>query len=126
VKIRSAKDVVPLVSHLANRQQEHFLTVSLNGAHEVIASRVVTVGLANSTQIHPREVFAEAISDRACAIIAAHNHPSGDLSPSTEDLAVTERLTQAGGILGIRLLDHIIFSANGFFSFAEAGMMGDR
>ena len=73
VKIRCARDVLPLVSHLSDRKQEHLVTISLNGAHEVIKTRIVTVGLVNAAQIHPREVFSDAITDRAAAIIVAHN-----------------------------------------------------
>lgn len=116
IKIREAQDVIPLVLHLADRRQETFICVSLSGAHEVIASRVVTIGLANVCQVHPREVFADPLIDRACSVIVAHNHPSGDLSPSAEDLKVTERLKEAAWLLGINFLDHIIFSRRGFFS----------
>lgn len=123
VKIRSAEDVVPLVQHLADRKQETFICVSLSGAHEVIASRIVTIGLANVCQVHPREVFADPLVDRACAIIVAHNHPSGDLTPSREDKLVTERLSESARLLGIKLLDHIIFSKRGFFSFADMGLI---
>lgn len=116
IKITAPKDIFPLVSHIADSKQEHLVAVSLNGAHEVIASRIVTVGLVNCSQVHPREVFAEPITDRACAVIVAHNHPSGELMPSNEDLSVTERLDRAGEILGIRLLDHLIFSRKGIRS----------
>lgn len=119
VRIQSAREVVPLVQHYADRKQEHFISLSLNGGHEVIATRVVTIGLVNASQVHPREVFAEPLLDRACAIIVAHNHPSGDVTPSKEDIAVTRRLEKAAETLGLTLLDHIIFSKNGFFSFSE-------
>jgi DNA repair protein RadC len=121
VKIRSSADVLPLVRHLADRRQEHFIAISLNGAHEVIATRVVTIGLVNSTQVHAREVFSDPISDRACAVIVAHNHPSGCVEPSIEDAQVTKSLREAGRILGIKLLDHIVFGPNSHYSFAEHG-----
>ena len=105
VKIKEARDVIPLVSHLSDRAQEHFLCISLNGAHEVIASRVVTIGLLNSCQIHPREVLADPIGDRAASIIIAHNHPSGELIPSKEDMDITRRIKQSAELLGIKLLD---------------------
>lgn len=120
-RIQGAKDVYPLLQHLANRKQEHFICISLNGANEVIAIRVITIGLVNSSQIHPREVFAEPIVDRACSVIIAHNHPSGNLLPSNEDRYLTRRIKDSGETLGIPLLDHIIFSVNGFYSFAEQG-----
>lgn len=115
-KVRSPADIIPLISHLADRKQETFICVSLSGAHEVIASRIVTVGLANLCQVHPREVFADPLVDRACSIIVAHNHPSGDLTPSEEDKHVTARLQDAAKILGLKFLDHIIFSRRGFYS----------
>ncbi len=85
-----------------------------NGANEVIQTRVVSVGLMNKTQVHPREVFADPITDRASAVIVAHNHPAGGTSPSQEDRKVTQQLKAAGETLGIRLLDHIIFDQKGY------------
>lgn len=120
IKVSSAKDVYPLVRHWADRRQEHFISVTLDGAHQVIATRVVTVGTLNSSQIHPRELFADAISDRAAAVIVAHNHPSGELTPSAEDLQVTARLKKGGELLGIKLLDHLIFSLEGFISITDS------
>jgi DNA repair protein RadC len=123
LKIRAALDVFPLLSYLGDRKQEHFLCISLNGAHEVLHSRIVTVGLLSSCQVHPREVLSDPITDRAAAIIIAHNHPSGDLTPSEADLQITKRLQSAAELLGIRLLDHIIFSARDFMSLMETGKM---
>ncbi len=123
VKITGASDVVPLLTHWAGRPQEHFISLTLNGANEVIQTRVVTIGTANASQIHPREVFSDVITDRSCAVIVAHNHPSGDLTPSDADKEVTARLIESGKILGIRVLDHIIFSERGYMSFKEAGLM---
>ena len=97
--------------------------ISLNGANEVIGNRVVTVGLLNSSQIHPREVFADVISDRAASIILAHNHPSGVLKPSPDDIAITEQMIEAGKILGISVLDHIIITKKGYISLKEKGLM---
>ena len=118
-KIGFPADVLPLIQHYADRKQEHFLCVSLNGSNEVIAVRVVSVGLVNKTQVHPREVFADAITDRASAIIVAHNHPSGNLDPSKEDIEITKKLKSAGELLGIKLLDHIIFNRSAYYSFLE-------
>ena len=120
-KISSPAEVLPLISHFADRKQEHFICLSLNGANEVITSRVVSVGLVNKTQVHPREVFADPITDRASSIIVAHNHPAGTLTPSKEDIEITSQLKSAGETLGIRLLDHIIFNHKGYFSFQENG-----
>lgn len=121
LRINSPTDILPIILHLADRKQEHFICVSLNGANEVITSRVVSVGLVNKTQVHPREVFADPITDRAAAIIVAHNHPSGDLKPSQEDVEITKRLRVSGETLGVKLLDHIIFSHRGYYSFLEHG-----
>ncbi|MBI5056133.1 MAG: DNA repair protein RadC [Nitrospirae bacterium] len=123
LRISFPADVLPLIQHYADRKQEHFISISINGANEVIASRVVSVGLVNKTQAHPREVFADSITDRASAIIIAHNHPSGGLTPSKEDTEITRQLKSAGETLGIRLLDHIIFNHNGYYSFLENGEM---
>ncbi len=119
VKVVSPSDVIPLIQHYNNRTKEHFLAISLNGAHEVVAIRVVSIGLVNRAVVHPREVFADVIQDRAVSVLVAHNHPSGNLEPSPEDFEVTKRLKKAGTILGIELLDHIIFSQKGFYSFLE-------
>jgi DNA repair protein RadC len=122
-KVASPRDIWPLVSHWSDRKQERFICCSLNGAHELIASRVVSIGLVNRTVVHPREVFADPITDRACAVIVAHNHPSGRLDPSQEDREITQRLKEAADTLGIALLDHLIFSSEGFYSFVEHGLL---
>lgn len=121
IRIGFPKDVLPLITHYADRKQEHFLCLSLNGAHEVISVRVVSVGLVNRALVHPREVFADPLSDRAAAVVIAHNHPSGNLEPSAEDRTVTKKLQNAADILGINFLDHIIFSRLGYYSFLEKG-----
>jgi DNA repair protein RadC len=119
LKITFPVDIMPLIQHYSDRKQEHFLGISVNGANEVMNIRVITIGLVNKTQIHPREVFADALADRASAIIVAHNHPSGSLQPSPEDIRITGQLKEAGTILGVPLLDHIIFSSRGYYSLAE-------
>lgn len=123
VKIEFPPDVYPLIRHVADRRQEHFLCVSLNGANEVIAVRTVSVGLVNRALVHPREVFADPITDRAAAIIVAHNHPSRNLSPSLDDLSVTRQLKEAGHTLGIKLLDHLIFDQSAYYSLLEKGQL---
>ena len=119
LRISFPPDVLPLIRHYADRKQEHFICVSLNGANEVITSRVVSIGLVNRAQVHPREVFANPITDRASAIVVAHNHPAGGLTPSKEDIEITKCLKEAGETLGIKLLDHIIFNHKGYYSFLE-------
>ncbi len=123
IKIKTPIDVLPLIRHYKDRKQEHFLCLSLNGANEVITTRVVSIGLVNKTQVHPREVFADPITDRASAVILAHNHPSGDLTPSKEDIALTRQLKEAGETLGIAVLDHIIFGRKSHYSFLEHGCL---
>jgi len=120
LKVTFPTDVIPLIQHFADRKQEHFLCISLNGANEVIATRVVSIGLADRTQIHPREVFADPITDRAAAIIIAHNHTGKNVEPSKEDIELTNKLRSAGEILGIKILDHIIFNSKGYYSFTES------
>jgi len=122
-RITGPRDVLPIVSHWADRTKERFIVLTLNGAHEVLSARVISMGLVNRTVVHPREVYAEAIADRACAIIAAHNHPSGRLEPSPEDKEITDRLREAGRTLGIPLLDHVIFCQEGYWSFVDHGLL---
>ncbi|KJS32158.1 MAG: hypothetical protein VR64_08655 [Desulfatitalea sp. BRH_c12] len=122
-KIAFPPDAYPLIRHIADRSQEHFICISLNGANEVIAIRTVSVGLVNRALVHPREVFADPITDRASAVIVAHNHPSGNLVPSPDDLAVTRQLKEAGLTLGIRMLDHIIFNKEKYYSLMENGQI---
>ncbi|MGY4707517.1 RadC family protein [Candidatus Bipolaricaulota sp. J31] len=121
--IREPEDVLPYIQHIADKKQEYFLCLTLNGAGEVIQTRVVTVGLLDSSQVHPREVFADAIADRAAAVILAHNHPSGKLEPTPADIEVTRQLAEAGRILGIRVLDHVIVSRRGLLSLRERGYL---
>jgi DNA repair protein RadC len=123
VTVKQASDILPYLGEIRGKRQEHFLCISLTGANEVIQARVVTVGLLDSSQVHPREVFADPLTDRAAAVILAHNHPSGTLRASEEDLALTERLVKAGEILGLRVLDHLIVTRDGYLSLKEAGAM---
>ena len=121
-KIRKPQDILPYVQPYIRRKQEYFVCITLNGAGEVIETRVVTVGLLDSAQIHPREVFADALADRAAGVILVHNHPSGNLEPSPEDIAITRQLVEAGKLLGIEVLDHIIISPSGHLSLKERGI----
>lgn len=123
LKINTPTDILPLLQHLQMRKQECFVCISLNGAHEVIESRIVTIGLVNFCQVHPREVLADVICDRASAIVIAHNHPSGSLIPSQADKDITQRIKSAAEIIGIQLLDHVIISKRGYFSFKEQTLL---
>ena len=122
-KIQAPADLLPHVRHYADRKQEHFLCASINGANEILNIRVVSIGLIDRTTVHPREVFADALADRAAAVIVAHNHPSGGIEPSAHDIEATAQLKAAGAVLGITLLDHIIFNRAGYYSFLEAGKL---
>ena len=121
LKIRAPADVLPLIRHFAERKQEHFLSVTINGANEVLNVRVVSIGLIDRSPVHPREVYADALTDRASGIIVAHNHPAGSLEPSPSDIAATKQIKQVGEIIGIELLDHIIFNRQAYYSFLEEG-----
>jgi DNA repair protein RadC len=120
-RIRHPADIYACIRHYADRRQERFICLSLNGAHEVLAVRVVTVGLVNKTIVHPREVFADCLLDRAAAVAVAHNHPSGQVMPSAEDDEITLRLRSAADILGLRFLDHLVFCESQYFSYQQAG-----
>jgi DNA repair protein RadC len=123
IKITSPNDAYYALKRYARQKQEHFIVLTLTGAHEVISVTIVSIGLLNRTVVHPREVFHRAIKDSAAAVIVAHNHPSGQLEPSEEDRMITKRLTDAGEIIGIPILDHIIFTRNGFVSFKDLGLI---
>ena len=121
IRIQIPSDAVPILGHWRiNARTEGFYVIALNGAHEVIRVRTITKGLVNRTMVHPREVFRGAIMDDAAAVVVAHNHPSGNLVPSTEDDKVTRQLIDAGQVVGIAVLDHVIVSKCGYFSYLEA------
>ncbi len=122
--IRRPEEVWETIRHLGDRQQEQFLVLCLNAAHVLVSRETVTIGLLNRSLVHPREVFRPAIELRSAAVIVAHNHPSGNLEPSREDMEVTTRLQKAGDLLGIPLLDHIVFHSSGWTSLREQGAFG--
>ena len=122
--IKTPRDLLPLLKDYAEKKQEHFLTVTLDGSRRVINVHLNFIGTLNYAPLHPREVFAAACTDRAASIIVAHNHPSGTLTPSDKDKIATKQLREAGFMMGIELLDHIIFTkGGGFFSFAGNGIL---
>jgi DNA repair protein RadC len=123
IRVTRPDDILPLVAHLKEKRQEHFICITLNGAGEILGNRTITVGLLNHSLVHPREVFADAITDRAASIICIHNHPSGSLTPSSQDIAITNQLRDAGSLIGIQLIDHIIVSKNGHVSMREQGLL---
>lgn len=107
-RIETEDDVLPLLADIRTKKQEHFVVLTLDGANRLIEKRIITIGTLNASLVHPREVFADAITDRAAGIVVAHNHPGGSLEPSAADVVVTRRLLAAGELLGIKMLDHII------------------
>jgi len=122
-KVTKPEDILRLLPDLAAKRQEHFICITLNGAGEVLGNRIITVGLLNHSLVHPREVFADAITDRAASVICVHNHPSGSLEPSSQDIAITRQLKEAGALVGIPLIDHIIVSRAGHMSLRERGLL---
>ena len=112
--IDSPEKAVEQLADIRDKKQEYFVCLTLDGANRLITKRVISIGTLTSSLVHPREVFADAITDRAASIIVAHNHPSGNLAPSDADRAVTERLREAGDLLGITLIDHIILAKTDF------------
>ena len=121
--ITCPSDIYSEIRHYADNEQEHLIVMALNGCHEIIFTKRVSTGLVNRTIVHPRETFADAIRERASAIVIAHNHPSGNLEPSEDDKDVTTRIRKAGEILGIRILDHLIISTDAYYSFLEHGLI---
>lgn len=120
IRIISPNDILPLIQIYSLQKQEHFICISLNGAHEVLKVKVISIGTLNRTLIHPREIFADPITDRAAAIILAHNHPSGSIDPSIHDIEATKQILEASTLLGIPLLDHIIITKSSYYSFRES------
>lgn len=108
--IDSPEKAVEQLADIRDKKQEYFVCLTLDGANRLIAKRVITIGTLTSSLVHPREVFADAITDRAASIIVAHNHPSGNLKSSDDDVKITERLVKTGETLGIEVLDHIIIT----------------
>ena len=122
-RISDAADVYEELRDYCNRQQEYFLSITLDGASRLLQTRTVFIGTLNRSLVHPREVFADAIADRAAGLIIAHNHPSGTLEPSGADRAITRRLKEVADLVGIELLDHVILAKGGYFSFSEQGLL---
>jgi len=119
-KIETPKDVFNLLKNeLGDKKKEHFKLLSLNSRNNLISIDDISIGTLNASLVHPREIFLAAIKNSAASVILAHNHPSGDPEPSEDDLTTTKRLVEAGKILGIEVVDHIIVVKDGFFSFKD-------
>ncbi len=114
-------EAVPLV--VRESRKEHLLAFYLNARSQLIFQETVSIGTLSASLVHPREVFSPAVAHSAAAVVVAHNHPSGDCSPSADDRDTTRRLVRAGELLGIPLLDHIIVAGDRFFSFRERGLL---
>ncbi len=122
-RITSASDVFSLLQEYSTEDREHFITITLDGQSKVIEKRVIHIGTLNQSLVHPREVFRPAILDSAAGIIIAHNHPSGTLEASRADVRITQRLKEVAKLVGIELLDHVIISKEGFYSFSDEGLL---
>lgn len=122
--IRNPKDVYDLLApDFRYQTKEHFTCLFLNTKNRVIFKEIISIGSLNAAIVHPREVFRAAIKRCSASLICAHNHPSGDSTPSKEDITLTKRLVEAGEIVGIEVLDHIIIGGNNFVSLKEHGLM---
>ena len=122
--IRGPDDVVALVGpKLRKEKRENFLVLLLNARHEVMSVETVSVGSLNASIVHPREVFRSAVIQSAASVVLVHNHPSGDPEPSEEDLTITKRLVEAGDLLGIGVLDHVIVAGRGIVSFRSRQLL---
>ncbi len=121
-RFTSAQDVFEIFRDLRLEAKEHFVALHLDGKNRIICLDRVSVGSLNQSIVHPRELFKTACLSSAAAIILIHNHPTGDPTPSREDLSITRRLKEAGDILGIKVIDHIIIG-DSFHSFVENGLL---
>lgn len=119
--VTSTAEVVSELKEYADKKQEYLIALYLNARHELIQKEVLGMGTLNSMQIEPKEIFRPALSTPCASLIVAHNHPSGDPLPSENDITFTKRLFEAGEIMGITLLDHIIVSRSSYYSFRDAG-----
>jgi DNA repair protein RadC len=119
IPVSVPEDILSRVAYMKYEAQEHLVVISLNSANYIVRVHELTTGLVNQTPVHPREAFAMAIEDRAVSVIFVHNHPSGSLEPSSEDISITRVLCAAGKILQIPVLDHIIIGKRGFTSMCR-------
>ncbi len=120
--ITSPADVLPEIRFIRNLKKENFVAIFLNARNQVIKTDTISMGSLNASLVHPREVFAPAVGISAASVILAHNHPSGDVTPSKEDISLTKRMVQAGQIMGIEMVDHLIVASDKFLSMKEANV----
>jgi len=117
--IRSTKDVIAQSVYMRDKSREHLMAIYLNARNEMVFKKPMFVGTLNANLVHPREIFNEALKQNASSVILVHNHPSGDAEPSEADLEITKRIQEAGKIMGIDVLDHVIITKTKPFSFKE-------
>ncbi|GFO56718.1 DNA repair protein RadC [Geomonas sp. Red276] len=122
IRFTSPTQIFDTFSFLKDETKEYFIALHLDGKNRILAVDICSVGSLNQSIVHPREVFKTALLSSAAAVILMHNHPTGDPTPSTEDLEVTRRLREAGDLLGIKVLDHIIVGSS-YYSFVERGVI---
>jgi len=126
VKIRDSRQVADLMTEeMAGEKREFFMALNLNSKMQVESKSIISIGNIDSAPVHPREVFGPAIRRGAAAVVVAHNHPSGDPTPSRQDVEVTKRLLDAASVLGIKLIDHVIVGNGCFTSMKSEGYFGD-
>ena len=121
--INTPKDAAAQLTDMRDLKKEHFVVLYLNAKNQLVHKETISMGTLNANLVHPREVFEPALKYSAAQIIAAHNHPSGDPKPSDDDLELTKRLTEAGKMMGIEIMDHVIVSKNSHFSFKEEKLL---
>jgi len=117
--VQSINDVILQVGYIREKTREHFVAIYLNARNELLFRKHIFIGTLNASLVHPREIFSEALRHNAASVILVHNHPSGDPEPSEDDLEITKRILEAGKIMGIDVLDHVIITKNKIFSFKE-------
>lgn len=122
-RFTSPKQVYETFSFLMKETKEMFLTLHLDGKNRIICMDLVSIGSLNQSIVHPREVFKTALLSNAAALILIHQHPTGDPTPSSEDISITRRLKEAGELLGLKVLDHIIVGEGEYLSFVERGLL---
>jgi len=121
--VQSINDVILQVGYIREKTREHFVAIYLNARNELLFRKHIFIGTLNASLVHPREIFSEALRHNAASVILVHNHPSGDAEPSEDDLAITKRISEAGKIMGIDVLDHIIITKNKAFSFKKGKLI---
>lgn len=119
----TVEDILPYLKFIRNKRQEYTICLSLDSGQRLIARRIVTIGTLTASLVHPREIFAGPLKDRAASIIIAHNHPSGDPRPSRTDLKTTQHLVAGGILMGLPVRDHIIVAREAYYSFSESGLL---